>query len=902
MTIECPKCEHENPDGTAFCGKCGTKFDSDIGPTKTIETAKEELKRGTIFAGRYEIIEELGKGGMGKVYRVEDTKIKKEIALKLIKQEIASDKKTIERFKNELTTARDIRHKNVCGMFDLGEERGLHFITMEYVSGQDLKGLIRQSAPLSVPRAISIARQICDGLEEAHSLGIVHRDLKPNNIMIDRGGNAKIMDFGIARAVKGKSITGSGVSIGTPQYMSPEQVEGKDIDQRADIYSLGIILYEMLTDRVPFEGDTPLTIGVKQKTETPKAPKEINDRISDNLNQLILKCLEKDKEKRYQSAGELRSELERLEQGLPTTDRVIPKKKTLTSSEITVHFSMKKIFIPALAVMAIILIGLILWSPWSKKSPVQIRSDKPTLAVVNFENYTGEEDLERWRYSFANLLIDDLSQSRILYVLSGDRLSTILQQLDLLDVKSYSSKDLESIARMAGVQNILCGRMDKSGDTVMISTRLYNMETENPPKTRRIDTQGEPDFIDAVDQLTLMIKEDLNLDSKEIASDIDKEAASITTASPESYKYYTEGRKFGLRGDYRQGISILERAIEIDPEFAMAHRSLAVCYSNLGDSEKERQHLQKAFDLSDRVSDKEKFYIHATYYRNIERNDEKAIEAYNKLFELDPFDTVGHNDMALIYRDLGDWDRAIELFEVCRKNRTEFVYSYINLGSLYEAKGLYQKARDVYQDYIDNFEDHQLIHINLCDAYVFEGLYDLALKEADKANALIPNSYTKSGIYHLQGDFEETEMLYRKQLEDERIGWKMNGWRWLEILYRILGKYENAKKEAQAGLDYAEENNLTGWKRIFDDILAIHDLRAGNLVRVLERAEFIWESAMKNELPAWQANALWWKIQVHLQQGKIDEAHDLAEEANKIIANMPDKKENRWYLDDLGLI
>ena len=224
--MRCSKCHFENPDDTLYCGKCGTKLPSSekipVSHTLTLETPIKELTRGATFAGRYEVIEELGKGGMGKVYRVEDKKIKEEVALKLLKPEIAGDQKTIERFSNELKFARKIRHKNVCQMFDLGEAEGTQYITMEYVPGQDLKGLIRQTGQLTIGKAISVAKQVCEGLAEAHKLGVVHRDLKPSNIMIDEEGNARIMDFGIARSLKGKGITGAGVMIGTPEYMSPE--------------------------------------------------------------------------------------------------------------------------------------------------------------------------------------------------------------------------------------------------------------------------------------------------------------------------------------------------------------------------------------------------------------------------------------------------------------------------------------------------------------------------------------------------------------------------------------------------------------------------------------------------------------------------------------------------------
>ncbi|MCK4495298.1 MAG: protein kinase, partial [Candidatus Aminicenantes bacterium] len=228
MGIKCPKCDFNNTSDSKYCKECGTQLppSEEVSPslTKTLETPVEELTRGTLFAGRYEIIEELGKGGMGKVYRVEDKKIKEEVALKLIKPEVSADKKTIERFSNELKIARKITHKNVCRMYHLGEAEGAYFITMEYVPGGDLKTFIRRAAPLSTARTIAIAEQICNGLVEAHSIGVVHRDLKPNNIMIDDDGNALIMDFGIARSIKAKGITGAGVMIGTPEYMSPEQV------------------------------------------------------------------------------------------------------------------------------------------------------------------------------------------------------------------------------------------------------------------------------------------------------------------------------------------------------------------------------------------------------------------------------------------------------------------------------------------------------------------------------------------------------------------------------------------------------------------------------------------------------------------------------------------------------
>ena len=308
MATHCLNCHSANPSDSKFCKECGTQLpvSADIpSHTKTLEIPKEEFKKGNIIAGRYEIIEQLGEGGMGRVYRVHDTKINEEVALKLIKPEISADKKTIERFKGELKTARKIRHKNICGMYDLGEDKGLHFITMEYVSGENLKSLIKGKKRIDPENIIAIARQVCEGLAEAHRLGIVHRDLKPSNIMIDQEGNARIMDFGIARSLRTKGITDEGVIIGTPDYMSPEQVVAKGIDERSDIYSLGVILYEMITGKVPFVGDTPLSVAYQHRHESPQDPKIVNDQIDDVLSHLVLKCLEKHKEDRFQSALEV---------------------------------------------------------------------------------------------------------------------------------------------------------------------------------------------------------------------------------------------------------------------------------------------------------------------------------------------------------------------------------------------------------------------------------------------------------------------------------------------------------------------------------------------------------------------------------------------------------------------
>jgi serine/threonine protein kinase len=367
----CPGCGTDNAPGSRFCSNCASPLKES--GSRTIKAATFEIARGDLFAGRYEIIESLGQGGMGKVYKVYDRKLSEVLALKLIRPEIGVNDKAIERFKNELKIARRITHRNICRMFDLGEQDYLHFITMEYVAGEDLKRFIRRAGTLSAGKAVNIAKQVGEGLAEAHRLGVIHRDLKPQNIMIDQDGNAKIMDFGIARFIDAEGMTGSGVMIGTPEYMSPEQAELKEVDRRADIYSLGIVLYEMTCGKVPFEGETPLSIAMKHKTEKARNVRELNALIPVGLAVLIAKCMEKLPANRYQTAEELLAELGRLEPDLGTGERIVPKKTSPGTKAIVQAAGKKKFLLPAIGVAvaaaAVFIVLKVLPGKGSRSSP-----------------------------------------------------------------------------------------------------------------------------------------------------------------------------------------------------------------------------------------------------------------------------------------------------------------------------------------------------------------------------------------------------------------------------------------------------------------------------------------------------------------------------------------------------
>jgi serine/threonine protein kinase len=363
--MNCPKCNFENPDESSFCSKCGAQLtpSEKAGPSKeeTLLTPILELSIGSTFAGRYQIIEELGIGGMGKVYKVFDKEIGERVVLKLLKPEIAADEKVIERFRNEVKLARKITHKNVCRMYDFNKEKDIPYITMEYISGEDLKSTIKRVGALNASKAISIAKQICEGLAEAHRLVVIHRDLKPQNIMIDKQGNSHIMDFGIARSPLTDGLTTSGMMVGSPYYVSPEQVQGKEVDERSDIYSLGVILYEMVTGNPPFTGEIPIAVAYKHTTEKPKNPREINEQVPEELGRVILKCLEKDKAKRYQSVQELYQQLDNIEKGILPPEKVRFFRRLSALWELIKRPKSRKFLLPASSIIGLVAVVAVVW-------------------------------------------------------------------------------------------------------------------------------------------------------------------------------------------------------------------------------------------------------------------------------------------------------------------------------------------------------------------------------------------------------------------------------------------------------------------------------------------------------------------------------------------------------------
>ncbi len=924
---KCPDCGHENPIDAIYCGQCANmiilkRYEHQPPPepspepphepeeepadlTKTIESPTDELATGSTFANRYQIIEELGKGGMGRVYKALDTEIDEKVAIKLIRPELAADEKMIRRFRKELKTARQISHKQVCRMYDIGAKKGIRYITMEYVSGEDLKSSMKRMGQFTVGKAVFTAKQICEGLAEAHKLGVVHRDLKPQNIMIDEFGNVRIMDFGIALSLKSEDITKPGEIIGTRVYMSPEQSEAKDVDPRSDIYSLGLILYEMLANRLPFEEDIPLSVATKHMAGPLKGPREYNPQVPEDLNRLILKCLEKDREKRYQNVEDLFADLDKIESGISTTDRIVPEKILSTTKEITVRFDLQKFMIPALIGVGVIVVAILIWQIFLKKG-LSIPEGKPSLAVMYFKNNTGDANLDHWREMLADSFVADLNQSKYVDVLSSENIFQILKDLKQLKANTYSSDILKLVASRGGVNHVLVGDYAKAGETIRIHVNLIDVRRNKTIATETDEGIGAENIFAMVDRLTKKIKERFDLTDEQIANDLDREVAQITTSSPDAFQYYVEGRREHIEEEYRQSIATMEKAVAIDPEFAMAYRSMAVSYGNLGLSFQRKEYLQKALELTERLSEKELYQIQGDFFSDSEETHDQAIEAYTRLLDLYPDDTTARHNLAVIYFAIEDWDKALAHLEKCVEAKTEFIATYYAIADVRMMRGEYDKAEEILRYYLENVSDNSSIHQYLVFNYICQRQFQIAQAELDIAVPLAPThrrSYYLKGVYHtLTGTFIEAEKDFPKAAEDPEPAGTYFGYYGLANLLLTQGRLKDSITKLRDIISFAQKFGVTWVESQARSILGYQLMAVNRNQEALREFDKAWEVGAAEQRQDLQRLALHYKGLAYLGMKSRTRALRTAEELKTAIEGWTHKKEIRRYHHLMGLI
>jgi len=711
MGVECPKCHFDNPSDSKFCKECGTQIIplEEIPVTETLETPKEELSTGSTFAGRYQIIEELGKGGMGKVYRVLDKELKEEVALKLIKPEIATDKKTLERFSNELKLARKISHKNVGRMYELMEEKGTRYITMEYVPGEDLKRLIRKVGQFSAGKILFIAKQVCEGLTEAHRLGVVHRDLKP--------------------------------------------------DQRSDIYSLGVILYEMVTGRVPFEGETPLGIAMKHKSEMPKDPREINSQLPEDLSQLILRCMEKDKKNRYQSAGEVRSELENIEKEIPATDRVKPKRRPITSREITVTFGLKKIFIPALIFVGVVIIGVVIWQLIPQKEAVTPSQISPSIAVLPFEDKSAQKDQE--------VLCDGMTNEIIVKLTRLPRWKVI--NWNTVGQYRNTTKDIKEIGEELDVETVLLGTIQKEEDDIRVTGQLVNVEDRSNIWSNTYNQKLETIFeiqSDIAENIVKALR--VNLTPEE-----GNKLKKKPTEDLEAYQFYSQGRWLWDKREKEtlfEAIKFFEKAIQIDPNYARAYVGLADVYIVLpyyiSIPPKEAYSQAKEFIFKALNIDKTLAEVYASLASIKDQIDfdwEGAEADYKKAIELNPSYATAHHWYSLHLSARGRHDEAIAEIKLALEFDPLSLVINSNVGLTFCRARQYDQAIPHHLKALELYPKSSASIFEYAETLLQVGRLDEAVNEHQKAVELSEGfSRYLAGLgyaYAVMGKRSETESI-----------------------------------------------------------------------------------------------------------------------------------------------
>lgn len=879
--MKCPRCSSDNTDTSRFCSECGTRLFHADGTreyqTQTLRIPGEEINRWSVLGKRYEVIEEIGKGGMGKVYRVFDKKLEEEVALKLLNAKIYEDKKTLKRFRNEIKLARKISHKNVCKMYDLNEEEGLPFITMEYVSGEDLKSFMKRSRQLTLRTTVAIAKQVCEGLAEAHSLGISHRDLKPGNIMIDTEGNAKIMDFGIAKSVHEDTLTKTGFLMGTPDYMSPEQLEGKSIDERADIYSLGVVLYEMATGKVPFEGDTPITVGIKHKTEKPREPKTLNPQIPESLNRVILKCMAKEKEKRYQTVGEVLGELHSMEKELPTTEKmVIPAKKRAKAW--TVPSTIK--WIAALSLIGIISYsGYWLWRAIGSSG----RAFENFIAIEVLANDSPEIRSDIIEY----ILNRAITASTRLNVISEEELVTYKRKTETSEGVIHKP-----------ILMITCEIYPKVSGFVIFIT-VNNKGKATP--LQKFECKGPYDLISTQ---AGKIQSFLAEHSDGIIGEIEggRNFSQICTNNPDALHYFLKGEEARKKLETEDAIDAYRTALENDSEFSLARLRYAdvLLFRSLQDDA--RANLEEALRKKDRLIAYDLIRLQALMSRLNSRPIQER-QYIRQLTEAFPFNKEYLYEFAESYFNCGDAEEAIKHYRAALNLDPRFSRAHNHIAFCYSWLGHHKLAEEHFKEYVE-LDNTANSYDSLACGYRFAGQYDDSVDALNKAIAIDSKlDYLYEGLarnYILQGCLEEAAKSLMKYLEVAKRETSVVRARFYQAYLEFLkGDMNKTKQKLMPVIEFYSDERYIG---LIDDLtnqpfwlLGLTAVREGNLENLNNIIQEMERKVIENKVNATNYFRIY-KFYIHLKMVEAYFKGDEIDVMNYVVEGRRiQKKMGYWF-------
>jgi eukaryotic-like serine/threonine-protein kinase len=667
----CPACQSPNPDRAPSCSHCSRSFSEADGtlklaaddvremPTMASPTSLEQwvksrtgevavssvLPEGLQIAGRYRVRKLLGIGGMGAVYRVRDDELERDVALKLIRSDIGENPEALERFRREIQLSSKVTHKNVLRVYDLGASEGIRYLTMQFVEGEDLSTTLKRTGRLPTSRLIHIFRQILEGLFAAHEQGVIHRDLKPQNIMLDASDNVFVTDFGLAKSLEQSGMTQTGVIVGTPYYMSPEQVKGTPIDHRSDIYSVGVILYQMSTGQLPFTGSSPYEVMAQRLHAVPPAAGRLNPDLPAHLGKILERCMVVDPAARYQTVSDVLKDLD--SGGFRTTLRFEVAKRRWLRPALAVA-----LFVGLVAGAVIILRAR---RTRALEPSDAAASQSVSLAILPFRNASGDSSIDWLGPSLAEMLLTDVGRSASLRTVPPNRLQQVLRDLRVSSESSIDPTMARKLAQFSSADTMVWGQYVKLGNAIRIDATLEDVKRQRSIhlKAQAPDQNG---LQAAVDQLAQSIREGLSLPSDALA-ELKATAFKPSTRSLDALKSYNEGLQLARQGRQSEALKKFQGAIQADSEFALAYARLGQTYSNLGYDTEAEQNSRRAVELSERLPAQERYLINASHAR-IVNDTEKAISAYESLAKVSPDDTEVNFELAALYEASGAFDQA----------------------------------------------------------------------------------------------------------------------------------------------------------------------------------------------------------------------------------------------------
>jgi tetratricopeptide (TPR) repeat protein/predicted Ser/Thr protein kinase len=644
------------------------------------------LVPGMLVGQRYEILAVLGEGGMGAVYKAKDRELSRLVALKVIRPELAANPDILERFKQEILLSSKVTHRNVVRIYDLGDAATFKFITMEYVEGEDLRHLLNRQGKLPVEESVSIIEQVFAGLGAAHREGIIHRDLKPGNIMRDAQGRVVVMDFGLARSVVSDGMTRSGLLVGTMEYMSPEQAQAKELDARSDIFTVGLILYEVLTGKMPYQADS-VVASLLKRTQYRAAPVSDHDSaIPRSLSAIVAKCLERDPKTRYQSTADVLADLDNWHgkdaaaslrfPGVGPWGRDIPW--------------------PLIGVVAAVLIlavaGFLLRDKMFKPNGAPASAGPAvSLAILPFRNASGDSSLDWLGPSLADMLSTDVGQSAHLRTVSPDRLHQTLTDLQITGNLLIDPTMLHRIADFTSADTVVWGQYAKFGDQIRIDATLQDLKHDRRVPLK-IEVPSEKDVPGGVDRLAEAIRKNLGM-SDDVVKELQASSFQPTSTSLTALRDYNQGVALLRDGKSVDAQKELEAATKEDPTFALAFSRLAQTYAHLGYDGEAEQSAQKAVALSENLPPAERYLITAIHAQVV--NDyPAAIKGYENLAKASPDNADVQSALGRLYEDTGDLTKANEYYQKLIAANPKDVSAIVSSGRIAIKRGKAQDSLD----------------------------------------------------------------------------------------------------------------------------------------------------------------------------------------------------------------